>query len=413
MPRLPNMPLFKQGGGLHDGDVLNMKQCVDQHAGPETLALDVSVGSAGVRLRRGDASLVLHPQWLRNRSTEAGEVEETNRQRLFTPIDIDAALTVLSCTPVGEVLDTVFSDGHRARLELAGIERAIGWRDDPEEPPPREPWTTPLAEFPYVDWADITFDPAAEDLDAVIEFLSAFFRHGYVVLRNTPAEVGTVARVADRLGYIVGQNFGWVFDVEMKQSPTDLAYTAIELLAHSDEPYRRPVPGIQMLHCIYNGAPGGDSTLVDGLAAANALLAEHPDWHAALVETEVEWRYDMGSDTVVNRGHILEYDRHGRYTQIRTNNKLDEPLVKPGVDLSGFYAGRRWLAEWTNDPAHQVTFRLEPGDIMFMDNHRALHGRTAFDPTQGRRHLQGCYIEHDGPDTMYRLAVRRRAILHN
>ncbi len=156
----------------------------------------------------------------------------------------------------------------------------------------------------------------------------------------------------------------------------------------------------------------GDSTLVDGLAAANALLVEHPDWHAALVETEVEWRYDMGSDTVVNRGHILEYDRHGRYTQIRTNNKLDEPIVKPGADLSGFYAGRRWLAEWTNDPTHQVTFRLEPGDIMFMDNHRALHGRTAFDPSQGRRHLQGCYIEHDGPDTMYRLAVRRRAMLN-
>jgi gamma-butyrobetaine dioxygenase len=171
------------------------------------------------------------------------------------------------------------------------------------------------------------------------------------------------------------------------------------------------VPGIQLLHCVRNEAPGGDSTLVDGLAAANALLVEHPDWHAALVETEVEWRYDMGSDMVVHRGHILEYDRHGRYTQIRINTKLDEPVVRPGVDLDRFYSARRWLAAWTNDPAHQVTFRLEPGDIMFMDNHRALHGRTAFDPTRGHRHLQGCYIEHDGPDTMYRLAVRRRARL--
>lgn len=43
---------------------------------------------------------------------------------------------------------------------------------------------------------------------------------------------------------------------------------------------------------------------------------------------------------------------------------------------------------------------------MFMDNHRVLHARTAFDPTSGHRHLQGCYIEHDGPDTRYRLAVR-------
>ncbi len=378
---------------------------------PTGPATDVHVEPTGVRLRRGADEAVLHPQWLRHRSTEAGQIEATNRQRLFTPVDIDAALTVVSCAVAGDVLDTIFSDGHRASLDLPAIERALGWRPDPEEPPAPEPWTTPLAEFPYVDWDGITFDPATEDLDAVIEFLSAFFRHGYVVLRNTPAEVGTVARVADRLGYIVGQNFGWVFDVEAKPSPTDLAYTAFELRAHSDEPYRQPVPGIQMLHCIANEAPGGDSTLVDGLAAANALLAAHPDLHAALVETEVEWRYDMGTDTVVGRGHVLEYDRHGRYTQIRINTKLDEPIVRPGVDLSAFYAARRWLSEWTNDAAHQVTFRLEPGDIMFMDNHRALHGRTAFDPTQGHRHLQGCYIEHDGPDTMYRLAVRRRAML--
>ncbi len=375
----------------------------------------VDVAAATVRLldgrvilTSGDALAVLHPHWLRERSTEHGQIEPTNRQRLFTPLDLAADIGATACEIVGSMLQVSFTDGHRAGLDLASIERALGWSADLEEPPAPEPWAAPLDEFPYVDWRGITFDPDHEDVDALVECLTQFFRHGYVVFRNTPAEVGTVARVADRLGYIVGQNFGWVFDVEAKPSPTDLAYTSYELRAHSDEPYRRPVPGIQMLHCIHNEAVGGDSTLVDGLAAALALEYEHPDWHAALVDTEVEWRYDMGTDTVVNRGHILEYDRHGRYEQIRINTKLDEPLVRPGVDLDAYYAGRRWLTEWTNDPAHQVTFRLEPGDIMFMDNHRALHGRTAFDPASGHRHLQGCYIEHDGPDTMYRLAVRRR-----
>lgn len=372
-------------------------------------AIDLVAGR--VVLRRGGDAVMLHPQWLRHRSSEPDQIESTNRQRLFTPVDVDADLAVVSADIFDGVLCVSFSDGHVAHLDEDGIERAVGWRDDPEEPPTPEPWDRPIDDFPYVDWNDITFDEAREDLDSVIAFLSTFFRYGHVVLRNTPAEVGTVARVADRLGYIVGHNFGWVFDVEAKPSPTDLAYTARELLAHSDGPYRQPVPGIQLLHCIRNEAPGGDSTLVDGLAAAIALAAEHPDWHAALVDTEVEWRYDMGTDTVVGRGHVLEYDPRGRYRQIRINTKLDEPLVRPGVDLEAFYAGRRWLAEWTNDPAHQVTFRLRPGDVMFMDNHRALHGRTAFDPTRGHRHLQGCYIEHDGPDTMYRLAVRRRRML--
>jgi gamma-butyrobetaine dioxygenase len=119
----------------------------------------------------------------------------------------------------------------------------------------------------------------------------------------------------------------------------------------------------------------------------------------------------MVSDTVVGCGHLLEYDRHGRFRQIRLNTKLDAAIVRAddGCDLDAFYRGRRWLVGWLNDPAHQVSFRLEPGDVMVMDNLRVLHGRTAFDPSLGARHLQGCYIDHDGPDTRYRLAVRRLA----
>ncbi len=378
----------------------------ERPAGPTTASATVS--GRGIRFGSAGGAIDLHPNWLRERSTEPGQIDPTNRQRLFTPRDVATDLSVTSCSVVGDDVVVGFSDDHLARIPVEAIERAIGWLADDEEPPTPEPWTAPLDRFPYVDWSDIGWSVAEERTDAVIEFLDAFFRHGYVVLRNTPAVEGTVRRVADRLGYLVGQNFGWVFDVRAEPAPTDLAYTSIELLAHTDEPYRRPAPGIQMLHCIHNEAPGGDSTLVDGLAASEALRASHPDWHAALVETEVVWRYDMGTDTVVNRGHVLEYDRFGRYRQIRLNTKIDEPVVRPGVDLDAYYAGRRWLTQWLNDPAHQVTFRLQPGDIMFMDNHRALHGRTSFDASRGHRHLQGCYIEHDGPDTMYRLAVRRR-----
>jgi gamma-butyrobetaine dioxygenase len=369
-----------------------------------------TVAGGGVRYLSGDRLADLHPRWLRDRSQEPGQVEPTNRQRLFTPRDIDADLSVTSCSVAAGVLVVTFTDAHTARLDTVAIERALGWLPDPEEPPAPEPWTEPLDPFPYVDWGAIGWSQAGEDLDAVLAFLTAFYRYGYVVLRNTPVAEGTLRRIADRLGYISGNNFGWIFDVRAEPKPTDLAYTAVELLAHTDQPYRQPIPGIQMLHCLRNEAPGGDSTLVDGLAASLAIAAAEPELHRALVETEVEWRYDMGTDTVVGRGQILEYDRFGRYRRIRLNTKLDEPVPRPGADLDGFYAGRRWLTEWLNDASHQVTFRLEPGDVMFMDNHRALHGRTAFDSSLGVRHLQGAYIDHDGPDTMYRLAVRRRTV---
>ena len=42
----------------------------------------------------------------------------------------------------------------------------------------------------------------------------------------------------------------------------------------------------------------------------------------------------------------------------------------------------------------QINFRLEPGDI-YSFNNRELHGRTAFDPNSGQRHLQGYYMDRD------------------
>ncbi|MEP7203914.1 MAG: hypothetical protein ABI894_14990, partial [Ilumatobacteraceae bacterium] len=62
--------------------MLHVMRPVGHEVTPETTALDVTVVPAGVRLRRGDATVVLHPQWLRHRSTEPGEIEQTNRQRL-------------------------------------------------------------------------------------------------------------------------------------------------------------------------------------------------------------------------------------------------------------------------------------------------------------------------------------------
>jgi gamma-butyrobetaine dioxygenase len=42
-----------------------------------------------------------------------------------------------------------------------------------------------------------------------------------------------------------------------------------------------------------------------------------------------------------------------------------------------------------------------------MQNDRALHGRTAFDPNLGKRHLQGCYIDRDGIESRRRVLKRR------
>ena len=40
-------------------------------------------------------------------------------------------------------------------------------------------------------------------------------------------------------------------------------------------------------------------------------------------------------------------------------------------------------------------FKLKKGDIFSFNNRRVLHGRTAFNPNSGDRHLQGYYMDRD------------------
>ena len=53
-----------------------------------------------------------------------------------------------------------------------------------------------------------------------------------------------------------------------------------------------------------------------------------------------------------------------------------------------------------------IQFKLEPGDLMIMDNHRTLHGRTAYSMNIGERHLQGCYIDHDATEGKLRRLLK-------
>ena len=45
-------------------------------------------------------------------------------------------------------------------------------------------------------------------------------------------------------------NYGRQFEVRTEINPTNLAYTGMGLQAHTDNPYRDPVPTIQVLYCL-------------------------------------------------------------------------------------------------------------------------------------------------------------------
>ena len=100
-------------------------------------------------------------------------------------------------------------------------------------------------------------------------------------------------------------------------------------------------------------------------------------------------------------------DDDGRVSEIRFSNAKLQPFDVPEDQVISLYQAYFQFAELLRDPAHIIRLRLEPGDLLVFDNSRVLHGRTAYDPQSGARHLQGCYVDND--DLLSRIRVLERA----
>ncbi len=364
------------------------------------LAADTASGGAILSGPAGQ-SVHLHPIWLRERVNEPSLVDPINHQRLYEPNDRPGDLRVVDVAPrEAGAFAISFSDGFESRFEVARLLVECGWEDDPERTPAPVAWTNASGEIPAIDYAEI------DSADGMRILLEGFFTRGFCIIRNTPHQPGDLDALAERFGYIRETNWGRLFDVYSKPVATDLAYTGLALAAHTDNPYRFPVPGIQFLHCLENNVAGGYSTVVDGLALVERIEEVAPEEAKVLEELPVRFRYDTSSCIVEDASPLVERDNLGRLIGLRLSSRLDYVLPAEPEKLDLFYSGRRRLQSLANDPQFQLSFPFEPGLLLMMDNRRTLHGRTAFDGTSGKRHLQGCYIDHDGPRSLWRTLMR-------
>ena len=371
----------------------------------QTANLRAELNDRGVRLLGGDRSIELHPLWLRERSKGGHEVDARTSQRLYAPAAVPLDLAVVSCSLDASTARIDLNDGTSLSLDLHLLLIDIGWVSDIELPPLPVPWSAPLTTKPVVDWPQLL----AHDREYTRDALAALFRDGYLILTGVDCVDGRVGDVANFFGRIAPTTFGAIFDVVSAPNSVDLAYSSLALAAHSDMPYRRPVPGLQLLHTLKNDTDGGDSLLVDGFAAAAALRETDADGYAVLTSLPIDFRYDIGTDAMRHQCPIIELDVHGEPRCIRFSPRIDYAPPAPTSVLDLYYRARAWLAEWLNSADHMARFRLQSGEVMLFDNHRILHGRTAFNDRQGERHLQGAYIDHDGIHTHWQLLQRSHA----
>lgn len=106
---------------------------------------------------------------------------------------------------------------------------------------------------------------------------------------------------------------------------------------------------------------------------------------------------------------MIDVDDKGRTVGVHYSPRLDQlPLLSHEQTLT-FHRARKRLAELFNSHRYELKFRLQPGELILFDNSRVLHGRTSYNPNEGLRHLQGCYIDRDGPLERYSEVSKRTA----
>ena len=239
------------------------------------------------------------------------------------------------------------------------------------------------------------WDRVSTEESALSEWLRETAVFGFALLRAAPQVAGAVADVAEIFGAVRETNYGRVFDVRVSVDATNLADTALPLSPHTDNPYRRPTPTLQLLHCLSSEAEGGETVLVDGFAAVERLGRNRPDLLALLARTPIRYAYRDGQAQLAADFPIVTLDREGMPTALHLNNRSKGVPAGAPEQVREWYDAYFALLAVVDDPAQQVVFRLEPGDLVLFDNERVLHGRTGFSGA-GARHLQGCYADRDG-----------------
>ena len=76
------------------------------------------------------------------------------------------------------------------------------------------------------------------------------------------------------------------------------------------------------------------------------------------------------------------------------------------ADVDRAHRAVKRFHELAADPRFQVGSPFRPGDLVAFDNRRVLHGRDAFAAGRCRRHLRGCYLDHDEVHSRLRVLSR-------
>jgi alpha-ketoglutarate-dependent taurine dioxygenase len=292
--------------------------------------------------------------------------------------------------------------------------------------------------------------------EALFHALQGIYENGAILLQNAPvlmdnnhfnadpllqkkqeSVVGNLGKKFSGGALSHGSLYGDIFHVQSKNDAENIAYTNVGLPPHQDLTYYESKPFLQLLHCVSSGSIlGGESILIDSMAAAEELRRLAPDIFDVLCRTEATFLKERaGADMVSPKRHIVTDPSWGHVVEVNWSPPFEGPLqLSPHVPIEDYVRAYQALECMLNDQpsvgkdmfdsflppklelelkeyAKRFTwvYALQRGDVLVFNNQRMLHGRREFTTvSSGQRHLIGCYTDAMDTTSRYRQMLRER-----
>lgn len=228
-------------------------------------------------------------------------------------------------------------------------------------------------------------------------------RDGFLLLRGMPVKgsgcaEASLAIIGNRLGELVGylqeKNGALFHDVLPERAQAyeqSAAGSRVPLALHTERCFHPHLPSHVLLLCLRPDPGGRGWTEVASVRRILPLMPTRhlPTLYQPLFRTGIDYSF----------GNIATEKANGPVLPVLCGNRKD-PGLKYDLDLMvGLTTGARLALRSLERAAKRarVGVRLEAGDLIVIDNRRAVHGRTAFRPRyDGRdRWLKRAYLVAD------------------
>ena len=289
--------------------------------------------------------------------------------------------------------------GHVSRHALSALAPYASGkpRHDPANLPRRAWYSDHYASMARFSQPDLLKDKAL-----VARWIEAMLVEGVAIITDMPDSNEGLDELASLIGHIRPTFFGTYFDVRTHIKPTNLAYTAKALELHTDTPAEDMAPGVQFLHCRANSVSGGANLFLDGVAVANDLKEQFPEDFALLSGTDIPYYCEHDHYDMRSRQRVIELDDQGNVTGVTISQHMADMFDLPQEALDRYYPAFCRFGRMLQSDTYLMRFRLNAGECIVFDNHRIVHGRSAYSATEGDRYLRGCYTDRGEMRSTYR-----------